>query len=352
MAIIVSRDGENAKRIEPAAFQDEAALQAYVTANPEALPLGEINESIRLLVLAREFPTNSGPIDALGIDQDGVLYIIETKLYKNPDKRRVLAQVLDYGAALWRHGADLTEFASRLEPLVAKQFEIGLTEKLSEFFGIAPEATAELMDGAHACLREGRFRFVVLMDTIDDRLKDLILFVNQNSQFDVYGVELEYYRHEGYEILIPRLYGAEVRKANRTGTATRKRWTEETFFEALRGAVSRECFGAIRELYEFGQNHGDSVWFGTGTVNGSFLVALSGKPGSALYVMTDGSLYLVYNIWSAEEKALLAKTANLPGMDTNKGCRDSPRMTGSGVQVRSSTPFADSPSADAQRRRG
>jgi hypothetical protein len=50
----------------------------------------------------RAFPTNSGPIDALGINKDGEIYIIETKLYKNPDKRLVVAQVLDYGASLWQ----------------------------------------------------------------------------------------------------------------------------------------------------------------------------------------------------------------------------------------------------------
>jgi hypothetical protein len=70
---------------------------------------------LRLLILAREFPTVSGPIDALGIDQDGNIYVIETKLAKNPDKRYVLAQVLDYGAALWRTYENGDEFIARLE---------------------------------------------------------------------------------------------------------------------------------------------------------------------------------------------------------------------------------------------
>lgn len=40
-------------------------------------------------------------IDAVALDQNGDIYLIETKLYKNPDKRQVIAQVLDYGASLW-----------------------------------------------------------------------------------------------------------------------------------------------------------------------------------------------------------------------------------------------------------
>lgn len=80
-------------------------MQNYIQENPEALPVYEIREDIRLFIIAREFPTKSGPIDALGIDKDGEVYIIETKLYKNPDKRLVVAQVLDYGAAVWAGGA-------------------------------------------------------------------------------------------------------------------------------------------------------------------------------------------------------------------------------------------------------
>jgi hypothetical protein len=50
------------------------------------------------------------------------------------------------------------------------------------------------------------------MDKLHPALLDLIVFVNQSSKFDLYGVELEYYRHDSFEIVIPRLYGGEVKK--------------------------------------------------------------------------------------------------------------------------------------------
>jgi len=68
--------------------------------NPDILPIEEIKENARLITLVKEFRVDVGSIDILGIDGEGDLYIIETKLYKNPDKRQVLAQVLDYGASL------------------------------------------------------------------------------------------------------------------------------------------------------------------------------------------------------------------------------------------------------------
>jgi len=110
MAIIISKGGKNAKKIEKSSFEKEDYLQKYIYDNPESIPLYDIKDDIRLLILVREFSTESGPIDAIGIDADGNIYLIETKLYKNPDKRTVVAQVLDYGASLWRNFSNFSNF--------------------------------------------------------------------------------------------------------------------------------------------------------------------------------------------------------------------------------------------------
>src|SRR5437762_12436508 len=103
MSIIISQEGKNAQKIDKSDFEGEGYLQNYVHENPESIPVYEIEEDKKLLVVAREFPTESGPIDALSIDKDGDIYVVETKLYKNPDKRTVVAQAMDYGTSLWRH---------------------------------------------------------------------------------------------------------------------------------------------------------------------------------------------------------------------------------------------------------
>lgn len=212
MAIIISENGKNAKKLESASFGLEDKLQQYIYDNPESVPVYDIREDIRLLILAREFPTSSGPIDALGVDQDGTIYVVETKLYKNPDKRLVIAQALDYGASMWRHATDFDDFSNTLETKVQQQFGVGLHGKLQEFFALDDESANVLIQNVRTNLSTGKFKFVVLMDQLHDRLKDLIIFINQNSQFDVYAVELEYYKHAQYEIIIPKLYGAEVKK--------------------------------------------------------------------------------------------------------------------------------------------
>lgn len=218
MPIIVSQNGKNATKLDKLSFGLEDRLQQYIYDNPESIPLYDIKDDIQLLILAREFGTNSGPIDAVGIDRDGELYLVETKLYKNPDKRTVVAQVLDYGASLWKSHSNFDDFLLQLNSHVQKQFGQSVTDKVKDYYGLDDEALQGVLERMRHNLNGGNFKFVVLMDSMHDQLKDLVLYMNQNSKFDIFGVELEYYQHNSFEIMIPKLFGAEVKK----DVATRK----------------------------------------------------------------------------------------------------------------------------------
>src|SRR4030043_1232462 len=129
MAIIISKNGKDAVKVDKSDFQLEDKLQQYIYDNPESIPLYDIKEDIRLLILAREFATKSGPIDALGIDKDGEIYLVETKLYKNPDKRTVVAQVLDYGASLWSNYRDFNDFIDKINIHTQKDFQKTINQR-------------------------------------------------------------------------------------------------------------------------------------------------------------------------------------------------------------------------------
>ena len=83
MSIIISKQGQTAQKLDRAEFEKEDYLQNYIHENPESIPVYEIEADKKLFVVAREFSTESGPIDALAIDKDGDIYVVETKLYKN-----------------------------------------------------------------------------------------------------------------------------------------------------------------------------------------------------------------------------------------------------------------------------
>ena len=145
MTVIIRNNGKEPKRIEESKFDDENKLQQYIYGTPESIPLYEIDEDIRLLILAREFGTSSGPIDAIGLDQNGEIYIIETKLYKNPDKRLVLAQILDYGAAIASDYRDFGNFIVELEKRVGSDLNT-IKDRIQSFFGLAENESSNLLD--------------------------------------------------------------------------------------------------------------------------------------------------------------------------------------------------------------
>lgn len=307
MAIIISKNGTNAQKVEKSTFDKEDSLQKYIYDNPEAIPLYDIKEDIKLLVLARELPTNSGPIDAIGIDKEGEIYIIETKLYKNPDKRIVVAQALDYGAALWKHSNDFNEFVALLNKNVQKTFRVPLNQKLQEYFALSDEELSQLFDSIKGNLSDGIFHFVILMDSLDARLKDLILYINQNSQFDIYAVELEYYKHDTYEIVIPRIYGAEVKKdIGVASSVPRRKWTEEMLLEDAQQKLLPEELTTFKRIYEFSKQNATELRLGTGSY-GSFSPIFAKLSSRSLFTLTTDKRLSFNFQWVADDNERTAE---------------------------------------------
>lgn len=303
MAIIISKDGKDAQKVMQSRFELEDAMQEYVKNNPDTIPLYDISDDIHLLIAAREFPTQSGPIDALGFDNKGNIYVVETKLFKNPDKRTVVAQALDYGASLWRHSTDFEEFEKALDAFSIKYFQKPFREKYAEFFEL--EDASESIGMIKANLDEGSIKFVVLMDQLHDRLKDLVVFVNQNSKFDLYAVELEYYKHESFEIVIPKLFGAEVKKDVPTTTiasaSARRQWNEATFLEAAR--EQNEDPSNIIRLYEASKSMSDRIRWGTGATNGTANFVFDHINKRSVYTLySSGDIGLNYGWLNTDEE--------------------------------------------------
>jgi len=269
MAVIVSKNGHEAHKVERSTFDKEDDLQRYLRDNPEALPVDQIREGSRILVLAREFATESGPIDLLAVDDQGSLYVIETKLYRNPDKRTVVAQVLDYGAALWKHASDFGQFRITLEEYMQKQWHATLEDQITATFGVDDEGRERILSNLADCLEDGHFRFLVLMDQVHDQLRDLVSYLNANSNFQLYCVELEYYRHDGYEILIPHVYGAEAKTPASAAQGTSRIWAMPEVVADAERTLGASGVRTVQTILEWAQINTLSVVTGTATY-GSF----------------------------------------------------------------------------------
>ncbi len=297
MAIIITKNGKNAKKLEKTSFDYEDNMQKYIDDNPLSIPLYEIKNDIKVLIMAREFATGSGPIDALGIDSDGDIYIIETKLFKNADKRTVVAQALDYGASLWKSSIDFNRFIEYTDRYLTKKESKNTREKISQEFGIDDSVIDLLLDTIKENLNHGKFKFIILMDEIDDRLKDLILFVNENSKFDIYAVQFDYYKFEENEIIIPKLFGAEVKKdIGVSGGSARRKWDETSFFQKAQETLNASELSEIKDMYDYFCKKGRVEW-GSGSVSGSmnFLIPSISQKRSIITLWTNGPMQINFN---------------------------------------------------------
>jgi len=242
MAIIIRTKGNPSVKVEKSMYSLEKKIQEYIENNPEIIPIYDIDPSLKLMILKREFITKSGPIDVLAVDNTGSLYIIETKLFKNPDKRLVIAQVLDYGAMLSDSYRDFSDFLSNIT--------FDLLKGLKTTFQLTESDAQNVFDVIKSNLFDENFKFMILMDQLEERLKKLILYLNRKSDFDIFAVEIENYQWKGNEIVIPRLFGVNIRKDFSAQTARKPIPTDDEILSNYANTDISEEITQFFKLYK------------------------------------------------------------------------------------------------------
>jgi len=103
---ILQLDGAKISVSAERRFDSERDLHGAVAAHPEVLPSEDLGLG-PLVALGTELDFGAGPLNLLAADPQGRIVIVEFKRgTENPDVRKVVAQVLDYGASLWRTSYD------------------------------------------------------------------------------------------------------------------------------------------------------------------------------------------------------------------------------------------------------
>lgn len=299
MPIFVQRGGNKVLPLEKTGFPQELDLQEFFFRHPQALALGELGEETHLLALDREFPTPTGAVDLLVVDGEGNLYLVETKLFRNPDKRQVVAQVLDYGAALWgEYGDDPDAFLKTLEARLATAG--GLVNRLAEVF----EEPEGVLQGMRDSVSTGNFRFVVIMDSVPDELKRMVEYLNRLSRFTLYAVEVEHYVLPGEDL---HIYVQNVHGYAPKFSASRARtlWDEARYFQHLSERAGPSVVEAVRKLVDFAKNQGAVIeGWGTGRHRGSFAPKFPLKPtgrATPFLIYSDGMLQIPFGLSSMRE---------------------------------------------------
>lgn len=150
---------------------DEGWLQKLLFEHPQLLPIADIEPWFDMpLPVARELPTNAGPLDLLYVNARGYLTLVETKLWRNPQARReVVGQVIDYAKeiARWSYAdlveairsADRQRFPADVDPL------LHLTREASPDFD-----ERDFVDNVQRGLRRGQFLLLIVGDGIREEV--------------------------------------------------------------------------------------------------------------------------------------------------------------------------------------
>jgi hypothetical protein len=141
------------------------------------------------------------------------------------------------------------------------------------------------------------------MDHIEDRLKDLISYVNRNSSFDLLGVALDFYEDKGLQILIPTLYGAEPKKSTTSASGERRQWDAQSFFADAEGRLSAAQVKELRALHGWSLENADHVVYGTGSLTASFGPKFAVCRRSVFTAGSDGRLTLNFKWLTDPEPA-------------------------------------------------
>jgi hypothetical protein len=300
--------------LERSEFLAEQQLDSYIERYPELLAgaLSSDEESLRLILVetqagiddAANNASGRWAADAIFLDQDGVLTIVEDKLAKNAEiRRKIVGQMIEYAANLLvtftpdgllqrlrnRHGDDVNATLATLLQLPAEGAE---TESaIADFW-------ARVMQN----LQAGKIRMVFVADRMPSELRQIIEFLNRYmNPMEVLGVTVDCLRDptiaDGREVLVTSTIGASAQKGIKSPTARKdERIALDDFLKAC-DEVSDKSVAAevtkrlIRRLTECESLEfpchrtptGDAVCIVVGQGDGATLFKARAEPGRRVF---------------------------------------------------------------------
>jgi hypothetical protein len=258
--LLVKSDGHEYV-VGETSFDAEEDLHTAFEKHPQLFPTADLNLG-QLMVVGREVSFESGRADLVLVDEGGEIVIAEFKRgTENPDSRRVVAQMLGYGAYLWKQSPESFASEIALPYLRARASGVAkpatLDEVAREMFGLEPERLEEFSKGILQNLTAGTFYYVVVARTLPPTLGSVLQYVGAVSRLKAAAIAVDYFRDSGdREIIVPRVVFSSatvVRPPAKPGKATPETFLEEVgpaaefwtrFLEFLNGLPGQFYWGA------------------------------------------------------------------------------------------------------------
>jgi hypothetical protein len=179
--------------------ETEAILEEILVKSPELLFPG-------LKLVSRQSETTGGPLDLLGVDEDGSLVVFELK--RGSLTRDAVAQVIDYGSYL-----------SELEPnelsahISANSGKLGIDE-IQDFAAWYQEQFATPVVGRMYP------RLVLVGLGVDDRTRRMVSFL-ADSEIDISLITFHAFK-DGNRILLARQVEVQAKPVTEAGVSSKK----------------------------------------------------------------------------------------------------------------------------------
>ena len=201
MPILVRQKGKKWQQANDVEFVDEAQLQQMLYEGPELVSPHEGQAAV--FIKEADLP-GSGSTDLLGVDANGSIFIVETKLARNLEvRRKVIGQILEYAAYLWRKSYEEFDslFLKREGKSITDLLELKTPEGLPEDFH----------ETVSNNLQSGTFNLFIAVDHMNDELEKIIAYVStRGTGLKLQALELCTYRLGELEILAPQRHGEFV----------------------------------------------------------------------------------------------------------------------------------------------
>lgn len=236
MAIVIRNNGGKWQKATKVEFAAEAQLQKLLYDSPELIPTYE-EDKPAVFIREAGLP-GSGYTDLLGVDGNGNILVIETKLARNDEvRRKVIGQVLEYAAYLWKMSLDDFDslFVSREGIHVLDLLEAKIPAIVRD----------QVREALAANLSSGAFQLFIAVDQMNEELEKIIAYVSsRGSGLSLEVLEFDLHQSGPMEILVPRRYG---QIAGPDGTRTTVKPTGKTVEEIL-ATISNEKHRRIFEM--------------------------------------------------------------------------------------------------------
>ena len=318
--VVMHREGASFDLVEVPA-PNEHHLQEVVKSQPQLIPADDLGLDGDLLVVGRETALASGYIDLLCVSRTGEIVLIEFKTGpQNPDFRHALAQLIDYGADLWR--LDVDDFDRGVVQRYLSSAHVDASARGARTLRDAVARTGwsladEEYDAFSARIAEvlatGDFHYVVAAQRFTPSMQLSLEYMNASTRVGRYFL-VEVIQLEGAELTA---HAAQVVAAPAKRQATRSAGGSESTTDAAAflAQIDDDAYrDAVRDLLATFEALGLEVWWRSKGASIRLPVTDRNAPLSIAWLFPEGSNWQGANhVTLGVDYGSLAQTPSVDG---------------------------------------